>query len=165
MASHFQISRIRFWTATKSSLRGISRAIFLAGADVCIPDGATVQILTMLIVKHLNADPKDLAASPITVANMASAGTSVCDSAVEEGHSSATFQRGYAQDFFLPIAGPGVGRPHALISRPGVCYNLPMKRRSTAPFPSPTGLAQIWHGYDHVFPIRSRSIEKIKKLA
>jgi hypothetical protein len=39
-------------------------AIFLAGADVCIPDGATVQILTMLSVKHLNADPKDLAASP-----------------------------------------------------------------------------------------------------
>jgi Rap1a immunity proteins len=46
-------------------------AALLSGLDVCIPDGTTVQTLTMLIVNHLNANPKDLSSSPIDIANRA----------------------------------------------------------------------------------------------
>jgi hypothetical protein len=54
-------------------------AIMLSGADLCIPDGTTVQVLTMLVVKHLNANPKDLSASPATVANVAWADAYPCE--------------------------------------------------------------------------------------
>jgi Rap1a immunity proteins len=86
MRQAHELYGIAFPNLTKSLLgtdeqlaRKYMSALILYGEDVCIPDGTTVQTLTMLVVNHLNADPKELSNSPIRVINRAWANAFPCE--------------------------------------------------------------------------------------